>query len=722
MNKRLIASVSCAALLLSSTSLAANTNSIKTAVDAVATATTAAPAPSTPATPTPSTPAPSAPKPTTTAPKATPVTENATEITRLLALNSVGSDVSLLQALLISNGYVLKVDGIYGVKTLAAVESYQGKNGLRVDGIVGPKTLAKLSPVVAEKPVEEVVDAVTTPSKVVKVEDIEKALSKDGAWMAYLTSDITTDKDLVLDANFTNKDKTARKLALYNYVTPGEKLPIDEYTLTAKSLTIKSANAKIQNGKFVGDIYVVSPNFQFVDVDVVGNVYFANEEIKTSTKIDEKTTITGKQEVLEVDTVSSASRVYVESDLERAFGKDGKWIVTMQDNLTTEKELVLDGSFLNKGNAARKVALYDQDSNKKSISEFTLTAKSLTIKSANAKLQRGKFVGDIYVAAPNFQLVDTDVEGNIYFANEEYKASFVMDEASTLTGKQEVMEVDSLSSASRVYTNNDLKRAFGKDGKWIVTFQNNITSDEELSLETTFANRNVPARKIALYDQDSTKQTIAEYTLTAPKLTVKSTNAKIQKGKFIGDIYVVAPGFQLVDADVEGNIFFARQEFFDSFKMDEASTLTGKKEVMEVDALSSASRVYTNADLERTFGKDGAWIVILHDNITTDKELVLDGEKTNRDVPARKIALYDQNSAKATTVELTLTAPKLTIKSPSARIQHGKFVGDIYVEAPNFQLVHADVEGNIYFLNEEAEKTFSMDENSTLTGVQKLVK
>lgn len=595
MNKRLIASMSCAALLLSSMSLAVEANSTKmtNVVDVVAAATTATPTPSTPETPaTPST-------PSTPAKPATPtqVVGNATEITRLLALNSVGNDVSLLQALLISNGYVLKVDGIYGVKTLAAVEGFQGKNGLRVDGIVGPKTLAKLAPVVEEKPAEPVtpvvpvepaaeeevvvVDVVTSASKVVKADDIEKALSKDGTWMAYLTSDITTDKDLVIDGNFTNKEKTARKLALYNYVTPGEKLPIDEYTLTAKSLTVKSANAKIQNGKFVGDIYVAAPNFQFVDVDVVGNVYYANEEIKTSTIIDEKTTITGKQEVLEVDTVSSASRVYVESDLERAFGKDGKWIVTLQDNITTDKEL---------------------------------------------------------------------------------------------------------------------------------------------SLETTFANKNLPARKIALYDQDSNKKSISEFTLTAPKLTVKSTNARIQKGKFVGDIYVVAPGFQLVDADVEGNIYFARQEFFDSFNMDEASTLTGKQEVMEVDALSSASRVYTEADLERALGKDGEWIVVLHDNITTEKELVLDGEKTNRDLPARKIALYDQNSAKATTVELTLTAPKLTIKSPSARIQHGKFVGDIYVEAPNFQLVHADVEGNIYFLNEEAEKTFSMDENSTLTGVKKLVK
>jgi hypothetical protein len=62
----------------------------------------------------------------------------------------------------------------------------------------------------------------------------------------------------------------------------------------------------------------------------------------------------------------------------------------------------------------------------------------MTIKSPNTKLQGGKFVGDVYVEANGFILTDAEVDGNVYFANEEYKASADLSNEATVTGVTEV--------------------------------------------------------------------------------------------------------------------------------------------------------------------------------------------------------------------------------------------------------------------------------------------
>ena len=54
-------------------------------------------------------------------------------------------DVSEIQTRLKNWGYYTgSVDGIYGAKTVAAVKSFQRKNGLTADGIAGAKTLAAM--------------------------------------------------------------------------------------------------------------------------------------------------------------------------------------------------------------------------------------------------------------------------------------------------------------------------------------------------------------------------------------------------------------------------------------------------------------------------------------------------------------------------------------------------------------------------------------------------
>ena len=147
------------------------------------------------------------------------------------------------------------------------------------------------------------------------------------------------------------------------------------------------------------------------------------------------------------------------------------------------------------------------------------------------------------------------------------------------------------------------------------------------------------------------------------------------------------------------------------------------------DVTTTASIVDTEANFEKALGTDGTWIIAALKDMTFDKELTLEGEFTNgkkddkgNDVIQRKIALYTQDDNHVVTNRFTLTAPKLTVTSPNARIQSGTFKGDLYVSVDNFQLVDATVEGNVYFTTDSAKDTFTMDEKSKVTGTQEVKK
>ncbi len=55
-----------------------------------------------------------------------------------------GEDVQALQKALLSQGYSVSTDGVFGPQTKSAVMAYQQKKGLARDGIVGPATLSRL--------------------------------------------------------------------------------------------------------------------------------------------------------------------------------------------------------------------------------------------------------------------------------------------------------------------------------------------------------------------------------------------------------------------------------------------------------------------------------------------------------------------------------------------------------------------------------------------------
>ena len=66
----------------------------------------------------------------------------------VLRKGSRGSGVKKLQTILKKNyplyAGALKVDGVFGNATLAAVKEFQRRSGITVDGVVGPNTKKKL--------------------------------------------------------------------------------------------------------------------------------------------------------------------------------------------------------------------------------------------------------------------------------------------------------------------------------------------------------------------------------------------------------------------------------------------------------------------------------------------------------------------------------------------------------------------------------------------------
>ena len=147
------------------------------------------------------------------------------------------------------------------------------------------------------------------------------------------------------------------------------------------------------------------------------------------------------------------------------------------------------------------------------------------------------------------------------------------------------------------------------------------------------------------------------------------------------------------------------------------------------DVVASASLVDNAAAFQKAISKDGTWIIATLKDITIDKDLVLEGEFKNgkkdaagKDAIQRKIGLYTQDDKRVVTARFNLTAPKITIKSPEASIEHGTFKGDVYVSVKNFKLIDAKVDGNMYFTSEEAQSTFKKDDKSSVTGKSELKK
>lgn len=143
---------------------------------------------------------------------------------------------------------------------------------------------------------------------------------------------------------------------------------------------------------------------------------------------------------------------------------------------------------------------------------------------------------------------------------------------------------DTVTTASIVDDAAGFENAISAEGTWIIATLNDLTIDEDLVVEGEFRDKDDEAndlyRKIALYAQDEDHNVTERYTLTAPTLTIKSPNTRIQGGTFVGDVYVENNGFNINDATVDGNVYFTTEEYKDSFSLDEG-TVTGDTEVKE---------------------------------------------------------------------------------------------------------------------------------------------
>lgn len=160
-----------------------------------------------------------------------------------------------------------------------------------------------------------------------------------------------------------------------------------------------------------------------------------------------------------------------------------------------------------------------------------------------------------------------------------------------------------------------------------------------------------------------------------------------------------------------------------------AAPTTAAASTKAADTATSASVVKENAAFEKAISKNGTWIIATLNDLKFDKELVVDGEFKNgkkddkgNETYQRKIALYTQDDKRNVTARFTLTAPKITFKSPFGSLEHGTFVGDVYVEGKNFKLVDQKIQGNLYFASEEVKSTFKMDDKSSVSGKQEVKK
>lgn len=131
---------------------------------------------------------------------------------------------------------------------------------------------------------DDTADAETGASVIQGPEDVQRAFSADGAWIAILTEDTTVEEDLVFEDQ--ENEQGERKFAFY---TTDDNDNATLYTLTAPSVTVEAENTRFA-GRIEGDVIVDNNGFNFyseVDQEIDGDLIFTSEEYRDSATYDE---------------------------------------------------------------------------------------------------------------------------------------------------------------------------------------------------------------------------------------------------------------------------------------------------------------------------------------------------------------------------------------------------------------------------------------------------
>lgn len=166
-----------------------------------------------------------------------------------------------------------------------------------------------------------------------------------------------------------------------------------------------------------------------------------NKSESADVKTPENTTTTEAK----TDVVSGASQVNDEETFKQKISKDNtNFMIIVNKDLTFTEDLVVESGIKKdkEGKEApnRAIAPAAEDASLNISERYTLTVPNLIFAGENGKFENGILKGNIYVQAEGFILQDATVDGNIYFATEELKDAFKVDETSKITGTVEVKE------------------------------------------------------------------------------------------------------------------------------------------------------------------------------------------------------------------------------------------------------------------------------------------